>query len=131
MAKISPKDFQFKKKKPHLSAFEINELVIFCREIIPYDPVRTAQLVPTLIIIIAAAPRITLKINQGLRFIKPKTKVKTNRKQAIKTACQLAQANDIILIAGKGHETYQEIQGVRHDFDDMKTIKELLEQLNK
>jgi UDP-N-acetylmuramoyl-L-alanyl-D-glutamate--2,6-diaminopimelate ligase len=54
-----------------------------------------------------------------------------DRKQAIKTACQLAQANDIILIAGKGHETYQEIQGVRHDFDDMKTIKELLEQLNK
>ncbi len=54
-----------------------------------------------------------------------------DRKQAIKTACQLAQPNDIILIAGKGHETYQEIQGVRHDFDDMKTVKELLEQLNK
>ncbi|MPT34377.1 MAG: UDP-N-acetylmuramoyl-L-alanyl-D-glutamate--2,6-diaminopimelate ligase [Flavobacterium sp.] len=54
-----------------------------------------------------------------------------HRKQAIKTACQLAQPNDIILIAGKGHETYQEIQGVRHDFDDMKTVKELLEQLNK
>jgi UDP-N-acetylmuramoyl-L-alanyl-D-glutamate--2,6-diaminopimelate ligase len=55
----------------------------------------------------------------------------TDRKQAIKTACQLAQANDIILIAGKGHETYQEIQGVRHDFDDMKIVKELLDQLNK
>ena len=55
----------------------------------------------------------------------------TDRKQAIKTACQLAQPNDIILIAGKGHETYQEIQGVRHDFDDMKTITELLNQLNK
>ena len=55
----------------------------------------------------------------------------TDRKQAIKTACQLAQPNDIILIAGKGHETYQEIQGVRHDFDDMKIVKELLEQLNK
>jgi UDP-N-acetylmuramoyl-L-alanyl-D-glutamate--2,6-diaminopimelate ligase len=54
-----------------------------------------------------------------------------DRKQAIKTACQLANPNDIILIAGKGHETYQEIQGVRHDFDDMKTVKELLEQLNK
>ncbi|OJV73443.1 MAG: UDP-N-acetylmuramoyl-L-alanyl-D-glutamate--2,6-diaminopimelate ligase [Flavobacterium sp. 40-81] len=54
-----------------------------------------------------------------------------DRKQAIKTACQLAQPNDIILIAGKGHETYQEIQGVRHDFDDMKIVKELLEQLNK
>ena len=54
-----------------------------------------------------------------------------DRKQAIKTACQLAQANDIILIAGKGHETYQEINGVRHDFDDMKIVKEMLEQLNK
>ncbi len=55
----------------------------------------------------------------------------TDRKQAIKTACQLAQPNDIILIAGKGHETYQEIQGVRHDFDDMAIVKELLKQLNK
>jgi UDP-N-acetylmuramoyl-L-alanyl-D-glutamate--2,6-diaminopimelate ligase len=54
-----------------------------------------------------------------------------DRKQAIKTACQLAQPNDIILIAGKGHETYQEINGVRHDFDDMKIVKELLEQLHK
>jgi len=55
----------------------------------------------------------------------------TDRKQAIKTACQLAQPNDIILIAGKGHETYQEINGVRHHFDDMETVTELLEKLNK
>jgi UDP-N-acetylmuramoyl-L-alanyl-D-glutamate--2,6-diaminopimelate ligase len=55
----------------------------------------------------------------------------SDRKQAIKAACQLAQANDIILIAGKGHETYQEINGVRHDFDDMKIVKEMLDQLNK
>lgn len=55
----------------------------------------------------------------------------TDRKQAIKTACQLAESKDIILIAGKGHETYQEIKGVRHHFDDMETIKEILEQLNK
>ena len=54
-----------------------------------------------------------------------------DRKQAIKTACQMAEANDIIVIAGKGHETYQEINGVRHDFDDMKIVKEILEQLNK
>jgi UDP-N-acetylmuramoyl-L-alanyl-D-glutamate--2,6-diaminopimelate ligase len=54
-----------------------------------------------------------------------------DRKQAIKTACQLANSGDIILIAGKGHETYQEINGVRHDFDDMKIVKEILEQLNK
>ncbi|WP_281636252.1 UDP-N-acetylmuramoyl-L-alanyl-D-glutamate--2,6-diaminopimelate ligase [Flavobacterium marginilacus] len=55
----------------------------------------------------------------------------TDRFQAIKTACQLAQSNDIILIAGKGHETYQEIKGVRHDFDDMKNVKEILNQLLK
>ena len=55
----------------------------------------------------------------------------TDRKQAIKTACQLATSQDIILIAGKGHETYQEIQGVRHDFDDMKMVKEFLQMLQK
>lgn len=54
-----------------------------------------------------------------------------DRKQAIKTACQLADEKDIILIAGKGHENYQEIKGVKHHFDDMETVKELLIQLNK
>jgi UDP-N-acetylmuramoyl-L-alanyl-D-glutamate--2,6-diaminopimelate ligase len=54
-----------------------------------------------------------------------------DRYQAIKTACQLAQPKDIILIAGKGHETYQEVNGVRHDFDDMQIVKEILTQLNK
>ena len=55
----------------------------------------------------------------------------TDRYQAIKAACQFANANDIILIAGKGHETYQEIHGVKHDFDDMKIVTEILKQLNK
>lgn len=54
-----------------------------------------------------------------------------NREQAIKTACQLAQPKDIILIAGKGHETYQETNGVRIDFDDYKIVKELLTSLEK
>lgn len=54
-----------------------------------------------------------------------------NRKQAIKTACQMAKPNDIILIAGKGHETYQEIHGERFDFDDFKIVQELLKQLEK
>jgi len=54
-----------------------------------------------------------------------------NRKQAIKTACQMANTNDIILIAGKGHETYQEVNGIRADFDDLKMVKELLIKLNK
>ncbi|REG89929.1 UDP-N-acetylmuramoyl-L-alanyl-D-glutamate--2,6-diaminopimelate ligase [Winogradskyella sediminis] len=55
----------------------------------------------------------------------------TDRKQAIKTACQMAGANDIILIAGKGHETYQEIKGERFDFDDYKIVQEYLKQLQK
>ncbi len=60
-----------------------------------------------------------------------KTMSIVDRKQAIKTACQLANPNDIILIAGKGHETYQEIKGERFDFDDFKTVKEFLKQLQK
>ncbi|MBA6153456.1 UDP-N-acetylmuramoyl-L-alanyl-D-glutamate--2,6-diaminopimelate ligase [Gelidibacter maritimus] len=60
-----------------------------------------------------------------------KTLAITDRKQAIKTACQMAQPNDIILIAGKGHETYQEIKGVKTDFDDYKIVQELLKQLGK
>ncbi len=55
----------------------------------------------------------------------------TDRKQAIKTACQLAQEGDIILVAGKGHETYQEIKGERFDFDDFKIINQILNALNK
>lgn len=55
----------------------------------------------------------------------------TNRKEAIKAACQMAQESDIILIAGKGHETYQEINGKRFDFDDFKIANELLTILNK
>ena len=55
----------------------------------------------------------------------------SDRKQAIKTACQLAKNGDIILIAGKGHETYQEIKGKRIDFDDYKIINELLIALKK
>ncbi|MBT8313801.1 MAG: UDP-N-acetylmuramoyl-L-alanyl-D-glutamate--2,6-diaminopimelate ligase, partial [Maribacter sp.] len=54
-----------------------------------------------------------------------------NRKQAIKTACQLAMAKDIILIAGKGHEAYQETNGKRVDFDDFKIVKEVLRTLDK
>lgn len=55
----------------------------------------------------------------------------TDRRQAIKTACQMVDTKDIILIAGKGHETYQEIKGERFDFDDYKTVQEFLKQLQK
>lgn len=55
----------------------------------------------------------------------------TNRRQAIRTACQMAGKNDIILIAGKGHETYQEINGLRSDFDDLKIVTDFLKELKK
>jgi UDP-N-acetylmuramoyl-L-alanyl-D-glutamate--2,6-diaminopimelate ligase len=48
-----------------------------------------------------------------------------NRKEAIKTACMLAKAGDIILVAGKGHEDYQEIKGVKYHFDDKEVINEI------
>ncbi|RED46973.1 UDP-N-acetylmuramoylalanyl-D-glutamate--2,6-diaminopimelate ligase [Winogradskyella eximia] len=60
-----------------------------------------------------------------------KTLSVTDRKQAIKAACQMAGPNDIILIAGKGHENYQEIKGERFDFDDYKIVQEYLKQLQK
>ena len=48
-----------------------------------------------------------------------------DRKEAIKTACMLAQAGDAILVAGKGHENYQDIKGVKYHFDDKEVIKEI------
>ncbi len=54
-----------------------------------------------------------------------------DRGQAIKTAVAMAHPDDIILIAGKGHEKYQDIKGIKHDFDDMQTVVELFKILNK
>ncbi|HEY0176776.1 MAG TPA: UDP-N-acetylmuramoyl-L-alanyl-D-glutamate--2,6-diaminopimelate ligase [Pedobacter sp.] len=57
---------------------------------------------------------------------KRKTLTIADRREAIKTACHLARPGDIILIAGKGHEKYQEISGVRHHFDDKEVLTEQL-----
>jgi UDP-N-acetylmuramoyl-L-alanyl-D-glutamate--2,6-diaminopimelate ligase len=53
-----------------------------------------------------------------------------DRKEAIKTACHIAKPGDIILVAGKGHEKYQEINGVKHHFDDKEVLTEQLNQMN-
>jgi len=50
----------------------------------------------------------------------------TDRREAIKIACSFSSKGDIILIAGKGHEKYQEINGVKHDFDDLEILKETI-----
>jgi UDP-N-acetylmuramyl-tripeptide synthetase len=67
-------------------------------------------------------------MEEGLKaesFKKKKYLRITDRKEAIRTACILAQSQDVILIAGKGHEDYQEIKGVKHHFDDREIILEL------
>lgn len=55
----------------------------------------------------------------------------TDRREAIKTACALAGAGDIVLVAGKGHETYQEIAGVRHPFDDREVLAHAFNDLGR
>lgn len=66
---------------------------------------------------------------EGLHF--KKTLSIEDREQAIKTAVSMAEKGDIILIAGKGHEKYQEIKGVKHHFDDMETVTNLFKKLEK
>ena len=56
---------------------------------------------------------------------KKKTLSIADRKEAIRTACMLAEKGDVILVAGKGHENYQEIKGVKHHFDDKEVLKEI------
>jgi UDP-N-acetylmuramoyl-L-alanyl-D-glutamate--2,6-diaminopimelate ligase len=72
-------------------------------------------------------------LNQMQRGITPidakKTLRITDRKEAIRTACSLCNKGDIILIAGKGHEKYQEIKGTRYPFDDLEILKETIKTL--
>lgn len=58
---------------------------------------------------------------------RPTTLTITDRRQAIRTACQLAGPGDVVLVAGKGHEPYQEIMGVKHHFDDREQLLEVFE----
>ena len=68
-------------------------------------------------------------INDMLEGLNAQQKKKTiniaDRKEAIRTACMMAQKGDVILIAGKGHEDYQEIKGVKHHFDDREVVREI------
>ena len=57
--------------------------------------------------------------------------VNPDRREAIRQAVSMAKAGDVVLLAGKGHETYQEIAGVKHPFDDAAVLKETLELLHK
>ena len=68
-------------------------------------------------------------INDMLAGLDTEDKKKTlsiaDRKEAIRTACMLAEKGDVILVAGKGHENYQDIKGVKHHFDDKEVLKEI------
>ena len=69
---------------------------------------------------------------QGLNSAaKRKSRSILDRREAIEAAVELANKEDIILVAGKGHEKYQDIKGVKHAFDDKEVLKETFEQLNK
>ena len=60
---------------------------------------------------------------EGLTDVSHKKYLKiTDRKEAIRTACILAKTGDVILIAGKGHEDYQEVKGIKHHFDDREIV---------
>ena len=58
-------------------------------------------------------------LNAGLRI------TITDRREAIRTACMMAEKGDVVLVAGKGHETYQEINGVKHHFDDHEVLRDI------
>ena len=57
--------------------------------------------------------------------------VNADRKEAIRMAVGLARPGDVVLVAGKGHETYQEVKGVKYPFDDVAILKETLELMHK
>ena len=71
-------------------------------------------------------------INDMLAGLNEEQRKKTicivDRKEAIRTACAFAQKGDVVVVAGKGHENYQEIQGVKHHFDDKEVLKEIFNQ---
>ncbi len=76
--------------------------------------------------------RIIKDMEEGVPVIARKKYISiVDRKEAIKAAVNLAQKEDIVLVAGKGHEKYQEINGVKYDFDDKKVLLEMLEMLEK
>ena len=72
------------------------------------------------------------EMNKGVDAVNNKKTISiTDRSEAIKTACSYANQGDIILIAGKGHEKYQEIKGIKYPFDDMKVLQENLKLFEK
>jgi len=74
--------------------------------------------------------RILMEIEEGIRKTGKPYEVIENRREAIRHAMEIAQEGDIIVLCGKGHETYQEINGVKHPFDEKVVVQELLQELH-
>ncbi len=74
--------------------------------------------------------RILMEIEEGIRRTGKPYEVIENRRAAIRHAMEIAQEGDIIVLCGKGHETYQEINGVKHPFDEKVVVQELLQELH-
>ena len=71
-------------------------------------------------------------MESGLTFAHKRKVLRiSDRKEAIKTAVTLAHEDDVILVAGKGHENYQEIKGVKHHFDDKEVLLEMFTMLER
>ena len=70
-------------------------------------------------------------IEAGIRPTGAKYEVIENRREAIRQAMEMAAGGDIIVLAGKGHETYQDIRGVKHPFDEKRVVSELLEEMRR
>ena len=68
-------------------------------------------------------------IEEGMKRTQGRYVVIENRREAIKHALKIAQPGDVVLLAGKGHETYQEIMGEKHPFDEKVVVQELLAEL--
>ena len=75
--------------------------------------------------------KIVEQIEEGMKKTKGNYKVVVDRVEAIKQAIQMATKRDIIVLAGKGHEPYQEINGVKHPFDERIIVNELIEEIEK
>ena len=75
--------------------------------------------------------KIVEQIEEGIKKTKGKYKVIVDRTEAIKEAIKMATKRDIIVLAGKGHEPYQEINGIKHPYDERIIVKELIEEIEK
>ena len=74
---------------------------------------------------------IVKQIEEGIKKTKGKYEVIVDRKEAIEKAIKMANRSDIIILAGKGHEPYQEINGTKYPFDERIIVKEIIEKMGK